>query len=422
MYVSRFLTSRVESLARNFPVVVVSGARQVGKSTFLEHVFGGQAEMVVFDPVQDIGNARQDPDLFLDNHPAPVILDEIQYVPELVAALKRRVDRNRQPGQYLLTGSQQWHVLRSLAESLAGRAVFLDLEGFCLGEVAQADAQAAWLADWLQDPETFQSRRRARLGLGMGPFELVWRGSLPDAVRLPMEALPDFWGAYFRTYVERDVRLLTEVSDWHTFGRFVRLAAALTAQEINASQVGRELGITPQTARRWLDLLVATFQWHEVPAYSGNAVKRVSGKAKGYFGDTGLACWAQAISTPAALGGHPMWGHLFESFVVSELRKQIAMLSPAPRLHHWRSAGGAEVDLLLERDGRFFPIEIKSKTRIARADARGIKAFRESYPALSVAPGLVIAPCERMERISDSDYAIPWDLGAPVNVASADLS
>jgi predicted AAA+ superfamily ATPase len=411
MYTSRFLTSRLQSLFQNFPVVVVSGARQVGKSTLLQHLFGDRADLVVFDPAQDIGNARRDPDLFLDNHPAPVILDEVQYVPELVAALKRRVDRDRSPGQFLLTGSQQWHVLRSLAESLAGRAVFLDLEGFCLGEVAGADLSAAWLPAWIDDPEGFQKQPRTRLSLPWGPFEQVWRGTLPEATRLPRETLPDFWGAYFRTYVERDVRLLTDISDWHTFGRFVRLAAALTAQEINASQLGRELGINPQTAKRWLELLIATFQWFELPAYSGNAVKRVSGKAKGFLADTGLACWAQAISSPAALGGHPLWGHLFETFVASELRKQMALMSPAPRLHHWRTAGGAEVDLILERDGRFFPIEIKGKSKVTSADARGIKAFRETYPALNVAPGLVISLCERVERVSADDVSLPWDLG-----------
>lgn len=415
MYTTRFLTSRLESLVTHFPVVVVSGARQVGKSTLLQHVFGQQADVVVFDPVQDIGNARRDPDLFLDNHPAPVILDEIQYVPELVAALKRRVDRDRKPGQYLLTGSQQWNVMRSLAESLAGRAVFLDLEGFCLGEVAQADATSAWLPAWLEDPGAFLDQRRSRLALPHGPYEQIWRGTLPEATRLPLEALPDFWGAYFRTYVERDVRLLTEVSDWHTFGRFVRLAGALTGQEINASQLGRELGVTPQTSRRWLDLLMATFQWFEAPAYSGNAVKRVSGKAKGYLADTGLACWAQAISTPAALGGHPLWGHLFESFVAAELRKQMALMSPMPRLHHWRSAGGAELDLLLERDGRFFPIEIKGKTKVSGADTRGIRAFRAAYPDLPVAPGLVIALCEKVERLNAVDVSMPWDLGGPLS-------
>ena len=412
MYTARFLTSRLQTLAATFPVVVVSGARQVGKSTLLQHVFGGKAEVVVFDPVQDIGNARQDPDLFLDNHPPPMILDEIQFVPQLVAALKRRVDRQRLPGQYLLTGSQQWHVLRALAESMAGRAVFLDLEGYCLGEMAQAELSAAWLPAWLEDPAGFMTQRRTRLALASSPYERVWRGTLPDATTLPLATLPDFWGAYFRTYVERDVRLLTEVSDWHTFGRFVRLAAALTAQEINASQLGRELGITPQTARRWLELLVATFQWFEVPAYSGNAIKRVAGKAKGYLADTGLACWAQAISAPAALGGHPLWGHLFESFVAGELRKQMALLSPAPRMHHWRSAGGAEVDLLLERDGCFFPIEIKGRTKVSRADARGITAFRAAYPKLEVAPGLVISLGERVEWLSDNDASLPWDLGA----------
>lgn len=411
MYKTRFLTSRLQHLAANFPVVVLSGARQVGKTTLLQHVFGGQAEIVVFDPVQDIGNARQDPDLFLDNHPPPVILDEVQFVPQLVAALKRRVDRQRQPGQYLLTGSQQWHVLRTLAESLAGRAVFLDLEGFCLGEMAGAEPSSAWLPAWLEDPVGFMAQRRARLAPVSSPYERVWRGSLPDATTLPLDTLADFWGAYFRTYVERDVRLLTEVSDWHAFGRFVRLAAALTGQEINSSHLGRELGITPQTARRWLDLLVATFQWFEVPAFSGNAVKRVSGKAKGYLADTGLACWAQAISAPAALGGHPLWGHLFESFVAGELRKQLALLSPAPRLHHWRSAGGAEVDLLLERDGRFFPIEVKGKTKVSRSDARGITAFREAYPKLEVAPGLVVCLCERVEWLNGSEAALPWDLG-----------
>lgn len=412
MYTYRFLTNHLLSLADHFPVVVLSGARQVGKTTLLANVFGEKTEMVVFDPIQDIGNARQDPDLFLDNHPAPVILDEIQYAPELVAALKRRVDLNRKPGQYLLTGSQQWNVMRSLAESLAGRAVFLDLEGFCLGETARAEVSSAWLPAWIEDPEGFLSVRRGRLSLPCGAFEQIWRGTLPDATRLPIESLSDFWGAYFRTYVERDVRMLTEVSDWHTFGRFVRLAAALTGQELNASHLGRELGITPQTARRWLDLLVATFQWFEVPSYSGNAIKRVSGKAKGYIADTGLACWAQAVSTPAALGGHPLWGHLFESFVVSELRKQMALMSPAPRMHHWRSAGGAEVDILLERDGRFFPIEIKGKTKVSRSDARGIAAFRETYPSLKVAPGIVISLCERMERLSREDVSIPWDLGA----------
>lgn len=189
-YTTRFVTTRLEALSASFPVVVVASARHMGKSTLLGHVFGRKADLVVFDPVQDIGNARQDPDLFLDNHPPPVILDEIQFVPERVAALKRRVDLDREPGRYLLTGSQQWHVMRRLAESLAGRAVFLDLEGYCLGEVAGADPGCAWLPAWLENPEVFLKTKRSRLTLPYGPYEQIWRGTLPDATRLPLEALP----------------------------------------------------------------------------------------------------------------------------------------------------------------------------------------------------------------------------------------
>jgi uncharacterized protein len=411
MYRRRSLTGRLERLAGTFPAIVVAGARQVGKSTLLGHVFGDRATTIVFDPSLDVGNARTDPDLFLETHPPPLILDEIQYAPELVGALKRHVDRNRQPGQYLLTGSQQWNVLNRIAESLAGRAVFLDLEGFSLAELAAANPDSSWLCDWLGDSAQFLAARHARLRLPMTAYDLVWRGCLPDATQIDIGLVPDFHTAYFRTYLERDVRLLSEVSDWHSFSRFVRVAAALTGQEINHSQLGRDIGITPQTARRWLALLAATFQWFEVPAYSGNAVKRVSLKPKGYFADTGLACSAQAISSPTTLGGHPLWGSLFETYVAAELRKQMVLLSPPPRLHHWRSTGGAEVDFLLERDGMFFPIEVKAKSRPSRTDISGIRAFRQAHPHLKIAKGLVVAPTESIEQLSEDDYSLPWDIG-----------
>lgn len=141
---------------------------------------------------------------------------------------------------------------------------------------------------------------------------------------LPLEAIPDFHLAYQRTYIERDARLLADVSDWQQFGRFVRLASALTAQEVNRSQVGREIGVSPQTAERWLGILKATFQWFEVPAFSGNTVKRIASKAKGFVADTGLACWSLAISTPNAVPSHPAWGALFETAVYGEIRKAIS--------------------------------------------------------------------------------------------------
>lgn len=410
MYHKRILTDRLYRLSEVFPVVVVSGARQVGKSTLLAHTLGRKMETVVFDPVIDVENARQDSELFLNNRPPPVIFDEIQYAPELIPAIKRRVDRDRRPGQYILTGSQQWGVLRSVAESLAGRAVFLDLEGFSLCEIVQPDNPHIWLDKWLADQDGFLAAGLGRLSHKITLYEQLWRGFLPEAQRVPLDTVPDYQAAYLRTYIERDVRLMADISDWQTFGRFLRIAAALTAREVNYSQLGREIGLTPQTAKRWIDILQATFQWFEVPAFSGNAVKKVSNKPKGYIADTGMACAGQAISSPSAIGGHPLWGALFETACVAEIRKQCSFLSPRPRLHHWRAYGGAEVDIIVEYNGRYYPIEIKAGSNPSRRDTMGISAFRKRHSRLNIAKGLVMAPVDKPVQLSENDYAMPWDV------------
>jgi hypothetical protein len=392
----------------SFAVVVVAGARQVGKSTLLHHELPDW-DSVVFDPAVDVGNARKDPELFLDNHPPPLVLDEIQYAPELAGAVKRRVDLDKKPGMYVLTGSQQWAVLKAVSESLAGRAAFLDMEGFCLSELAGAPEEEHWLKRYLDDPAKFVTAPPARLPAPRTVHEQLWYGFLPETDSLDAGLVGEFHRAYLRTYVERDARIVSNVQDWQQFGRFVRLAAALTAQEINHSQLGRELGVTPQTAQRWLGTLRATFQWFEVPAYHGNAVKRVSGKPKGYIADTGLACSLHMLSSPRALDGNPLAGALFETAAVGEIRKLAAAMTSPPILHHWRSSGGAEVDLLLERDGVFHPLEFKLASQPARRDARGIASFREAHPELKVAPGLVISPTPAFAQVSDLDYALPWD-------------
>jgi len=408
MFKPRIITDKLRKLASTFPSVVMTGARQVGKSTLLQHVFP-DLESIVFDPVIDVGNARQDPELFLDNHRPPIILDEIQYAPELVPVIKRRLDKDRQAGQYIMTGSQQWQVLKSIAESLAGRTVFLAIEGFSLSETTQETTDSHWLQRWLDAPDHFQEVPNPRLSVARTLYEQLWRGWLPEADQLSLDVIPDFYQAYLQTYIERDVRKVADVADWQQFGRFIQLVAALTAQEINFSQLGRELGITSQTAQRWLATLRATFQWYEIPSYHGNTIKRVSGKPKGYVADTGLACSLQRLSSAQTLAGHPATGALFETAVVAEIRKLSNIMATPPMLYHWRSHGGAEVDLILERDGIFFPIEIKMTANPARRHASGLSAFRKTYAQLTIAPGLVIAPCSRFEQITEQDFALPWD-------------
>ena len=168
--------------------------------------------------------------------------------------------------------------------------------------------------------------------------------------------------------------------------------------------------MTPQTAKRWLNTLTEAFEWFEIPAFSQNAIKKVSGKPKGFFSDTGQVCFSQMISTPAAIAAHPLWGALFENAVVSELRKQLLLVPAPPQMYHWRLHSGAKVDLILERDGMFFPIEIKAKTQPTARDASGITAFRKHYPRLRIERGLILAPAETVYPVTERDSVIPWDL------------
>lgn len=408
-YIQRAIAPRLKRLFEHFSCIVLLGARQVGKSTLLKETFE-TAKMVTFDPIVDVQGARTDPDLFLQHQGTPLILDEIQYAPELISSLKRRIDEHKQLGLYLVTGSQQWGVLQNISESLAGRAILLNLEGFSLAELAGHAFEKPWLERWLESPEQFIATHSQRLMLPRDLYSQLWRGFLPEAHFLEEDLITDFQASYQRTYIERDVRLMADVSDLALFGRFVRLAAAMTAQEINYSEFGRDIGITPQTAKRWLNTLTQAFEWFEIPAFSMNAIKKISGKPKGYFSDTGQICFSQMISGPTALSAHPLWGAIFESAVVNELRKQSLVMSTPPYFYHWRSYSGAECDLILERDGRFYPIEIKANSHPSKKDARGITRFRETYPQLNIQKGLILAPASNVYPVTEQDYVVPWDV------------
>lgn len=406
-YKQRSVSRKILQAVQTFRVVVLSGARQTGKTTLLRHLFPDW-NLVTFDPVTDVENARADPEFFLDNHPPPAIFDEIQHAPELVAALKRRVDRNgTRAGQYVLTGSQQWQVMKVLAESLAGRAVFIDLPGLNLAEFADAP-EGLWIFDWMDNPHT-ALRPDAGRRLEWSLPRWLWRGALPGTLQIVDGAIPMFWEGYQRTYIERDARLMAALDDWQQFGLFLRLAGALSAQEVNASQFGRDIGVTPRTARRWLDILMGTFQWFEIPAWRRNPVKRVACKPKGYLSDTGLICHGQRISAPEALPAHPLLGSLFETAVVNEIRRQTAARSPEPGFWHWRAAGGAEVDLILERDGWLYPIEIKLTASPRPRDVSGLSAFAAAHPDHQVSPGLLVCAVDQPRRLARDVLALPWN-------------
>ena len=201
--------------------------------------------------------------------------------------------------------------------------------------------------------------------------------------------------SYLNTYVERDLRFIENVRDLGEFKRFISLLAAMTAQETNESQIGRENGLSHTTAKRWISLFQASFQWLEVPAYWGNSIKRISKKRKGYLGDTGLISLLLKLSSPETIGSSTHFRSLFESYVLQQIVAISSSLSLAPTLYHWRSKKGAEVDLVIEINEKLVPIEIKGRTYITKADLRGIHAFRESYPNRKIETGVIIYAGER---------------------------
>jgi uncharacterized protein len=406
-YLGRHLEDRLLRHSKAFKIVLVAGARQVGKSTLLNHVFP-DIKTVVFDPVQDVYGARSDPDQFLDTFGTPLILDEVQYAPELLPALKRRVDRSDDKGQYFLTGSQNLSVLRNVSESLAGRVGILRLDGLTPAELSGDFQQGSWLVEYLQSPIEFADAvNQIRIIRPSKPLaEHLWRGQLPALIPFENEDIPAYLNSYVQTYVERDVRVMANVSDLAQFGRFLRLCGALTGQEIFQSQLGRELGINPKTGRAWLNMLIHSYQWVELQAYSGNAIKKLSSKPKGHLQDSGLACYLNSISSPQSLLSNPAFGNIFESWGIGWILRQIQRMPLAPALYHWRTENRAEVDAVLDYNGQLFPIEFKASSQLTGHDARGIQAFRSTYK--QAAPGVIIYGGDEAYRLAEHTIAIPW--------------
>lgn len=404
-YHKRKAENLIKEYSSFFKVVALLGARQVGKSSLLSNMYPDY-KYFTFDPVQDLFGARSDPDLFLQNFKPPLILDEIQYVPELIPAIKRFADKQNNKGQYFITGSQNLPVLKNIAESLAGRVGIIRLFPMTGDELYNLEADTSWITKLLNNGEVPDSINHFSKTDTLSRF--LWRGTMPGLIDAPDSLVSPYFDSYIRTYIERDIRMVEDIKNLSDFGRFTRLCSSLTAQEINSSHLGREIGVTPQTARRWLDLLIHTFQWIELDPYSGNTIKRISGKKKGYLSDTGLAAYLQRISSPDALMGTNFFGALFETYAVTSIVKTTSLMATKPAMYHWRTSGGAEVDIVLEYNGKLYPIEIKAKTNLTRHDASGVTAFFETYPSAANI-GIIIYAGSVMYQVKENIWAMPWD-------------
>jgi len=296
--------------------------------------------------------------------------------------------------------------MKGLADSMAGRIAFVDLYPMTVGEItgnAQADH---WLRGWLTSDTP-----PAAEGPADPPdawHRVIWRGGYPGLLDLPDRLVPAYFEGYERTYIERDIRRINAVGDLQTFGRFCRLLAGLSGCEVNESQLGRDLGIDRRTAHAWRSVLAHSYQWIEASSYSRNATRRVAGKSKGYLTDTGLMCFQQGLASADAVASHPLLGQLVETWAVNEIGRILQAFPVRPGMHHFRTRGGAEVDLVLELDGRLHPVEVKHASRPAPRDLLGFRSLREAHSSVRIGPGLVICGIERPQWIADDILAVPW--------------
>ncbi|MCC6212326.1 MAG: ATP-binding protein [Burkholderiales bacterium] len=325
-------------LARHYPVVALTGPRQSGKTTLARAAFPRKpyANLEELDAREF---AERDPRGFLGQFPAGAIVDEAQRAPGLFSYLQGEVDRERRPGRYILTGSQQFGLFSGITQSLAGRVGILHLLPFTLAELGRGHRPA-------------------------GLEELLWRGLYPPVIE-PGLPPANWYANYVATYVERDVRQLVNVRDLAPFRRFVRMCAARTGQLLNLSSLAADCGVTHNTAKAWLSVLEASYLVHLLPPYHRNFGKRLVKTPKLYFADAGLAAALAEVRTARELAVHPMRGALFETWVVAELLKARLNAGRTPDLYFWRDSNGVEVDVVHQRAGRLRALEIKAGRTVA---------------------------------------------------------
>ena len=372
-YIPRSLEPHLARAISEFPVVVVVGPRQSGKTTLLRHMFDTQRPLVSLEPPDVRAAATSDPRGFLDLHAPPVVFDEIQYAPELLPYIKERVDAQRdQAGQFILTGSQNLLLMQQVTESLAGRSAVLKLLPLTQREIAGDPARPLpW--ETSHPPTAVEAPAYGAL------WEQILRGCYPELVKSPQRDFHLWQASYVQTYLERDVRNLRSIGNLTLFQTFLRSLATRSAGLLNLSDLARDVGIAVNTARDWLSILEASFQVFLLRPYFVNLGKRLVKSPKVYFTDTGLLCYLVGLRDGEHAAAGPMGGALVENLVVAELFKTSLHRGEEPRMTFWRTAAGSEVDLIVETQSGLVPIEIKASATARPDMAREINAFRRDF-------------------------------------------
>ena len=373
--IKRDIVPVLKKLASQYPVVTITGPRQSGKTTLAKSLFTNKPYMSLEDP-DTRRFALDDPRGFLSQFSHGAIFDEIQRAPDLVSYLQSMVDKSPEPGKFVLTGSHQFELMTQVSQSLAGRSAVLRLLPFTLAETHRLKGSKQHL------------NLSQQLLTGFYP-------RIHDRKLNPSQALAD----YFATYVQRDLRQLAAVHDLHRFERFVRLCAGRTGQLLNLSNLANDTGISHVTASAWIDLLQTSYIVHLIPPWFTNTSKRLVKSPKLYFYDVGLACWLLGLRAADHVVRDPLWGSLFENFIIMEAMKDRLNTGESSEMYFYRDSEGNEVDLLLPVGGKMHAIEIKAGATVAKDYFKGLKIFSAHHPASFESGCVVFGGAQGQNRI-----------------------
>ena len=403
MYYHRSIEDCWVEASGQFPVLLLTGPRQIGKTTLLEKLCERSRRYVTLDDFSVRTLAREDPALFLQRFPPPVLIDEIQYAPELLPYIKISVDRNKKPGAFWLTGSRQFQMMKGISESLAGRVAIVNLLGFSSREKLQRKGS---LPPFLPTANVLKQRAQSAAKTDLQTvYENIWYGSFPALVTGQIKDRTLFYSSYTQTYLQRDVRDLAHVGNLETFTRFLKACAARTGQMLNLSDLARDTDVSVMTAKHWLSILVASFQVYLLQPYHSNLTKRLYKTPKLYFLDTGLCSYLTEWSSAQTLAAGAMAGALLETYVVTEILKSWWHRMKFPSLYYYRDKEGREIDILILQDSIMYPVEVKKAATVQRD---WIKTFSPlARFTKDIGSGAVVCLAPDMLPLDQSNTVIP---------------
>lgn len=397
MYIERASGKEFLRESSFFPVMLIAGPRQVGKTTLLKHLAGTERTYVTLDDPMAKALAKSDPKTFLDRFRAPILIDEIQYAPELLPYIKMKVDADPAPEQFWLTGSQQFQMMKGVSESLAGRVGIMTLYG-----LSQKEMQGEASYPFLPDMDFAMTEKENNI---LDIYHLIWKGSYPKLYNADDSFWESFYSSYLSSYLERDVRDLTLIKDTTVFTKFIRLVAARTGQELNYSDLSRDAELPQPTVRNYLSILEASSLIYLLRPYSNNLNQRLIKRPKLYFLDTGLAAYLTGWTNSRVLEAGAMAGAFFETWCMGELLKSYAYSGKKAPFYYYRDKDKREIDLVIEQNGTLYPVEFKKSSN------PGVDAVRHFFVLEQfkkpIGKGAVICSANRCLPIDAKNIAIP---------------